>query len=129
MLNKSPNRIASLDIFLMLDWENDQYLKQVEVEPMWDFVEKLNEKDRGKITSKDELIKFFRKHQYFQIGVSTFNELLDESEVNVSKLRDAMYNSKYVGHGCCKLFKRCNRRFRNYNLRGMIKKEDMFLKE
>ena len=62
MLNTSSNREAALDIFLMLDWENDQYLKQEEIEPMWHFIEKLSEADRGKITSKEELINFFRKH-------------------------------------------------------------------
>ena len=38
LLNKSPNRIESLDLFLLLDDENDQFLKYSEIRQIWPFI-------------------------------------------------------------------------------------------
>lgn len=42
MLNDSVNRADALDLFLLLDWENDQFLKYDELKCMWPIMEKLN---------------------------------------------------------------------------------------
>lgn len=115
-INKSPNRHASLDIFLMLDQENDQYLKLEEIEPMWPFIEKLDEKNQGQIHSKQDLAEHFNKHKQYQINQRTFNEFMDETGMNVPLVRNMMYRSKYQGccrRLCCSLCRPCNRKVRS----------------
>ena len=54
LLNKSVNRHDALDLFLLLDHENDQFLKYVEIEDIWPIIADLNEVDRGTLTSEEE---------------------------------------------------------------------------
>lgn len=41
LLNKSPTRLEALDLFLLLDHENDQFLKYGEIKTIWKYIEKL----------------------------------------------------------------------------------------
>ena len=100
----------------MLDQENDQYLKLEEIEPMWPFIARLGAKHQGKLQSKEDLTEHFNKHKQFQINQRTFNEFLDETEVDVPRVRQMLYNSKY--RGCCRrcfcaCCKPCNRKVRS----------------
>lgn len=117
---------------MLLDQENDQYLKLEEIEPMWPIIEGLEPSDRGRLNSKEDLIEQFKKHGQFQINQKTFNQMMDETEVNVSKVRDRLYSSKY--QGCfrrlfCTCLTPCNRKTRAYMLHKMMRKEDRALKE
>jgi hypothetical protein len=67
ILNASPNRHAALDLFLMLDEENDHYLKFDEIAVIWPVIEKLPKEDQGKITSLEDLQKNFNDFGNFQI--------------------------------------------------------------
>lgn len=49
LLNKSPNRLEALDLFLLLDHENDQYLKYDELKTIWKYIQKFDEKDQGAV--------------------------------------------------------------------------------
>ena len=55
LLNKSQNRLEALDLFLLLDNENDQYLKYNELKVIWKYVEKFDEKDKGTILTESDL--------------------------------------------------------------------------
>ena len=49
LLNKSVNRHEALDLFLLLDEENDQFLKYEELKSMWPIMEKFHEINLGSL--------------------------------------------------------------------------------
>lgn len=57
---KSINRHTSMDLFLLLDRENDMYLKQTELLPLFHEIQKLKESDRGNANTEQDFIKEFR---------------------------------------------------------------------
>ena len=91
LVNKSPNRLEALDLFLLLDNENDQFLKYVEVQMMWKYISKFEEKDKGQIKSEEDLKEIFESFGKFQMERTTFNQFADKAEFNVGKVRDKLY--------------------------------------
>ena len=65
LINKSPNRLEALDLFLLLDHENDQFLKYVEVKMIWKYIDKFDEKDKGLIKSEEDLKEIFESFGKF----------------------------------------------------------------
>ena len=57
---KSINRHTSMDLFLLLDRENDMYLKYTELLPLFDEIQELKESDRGNAKTEQDFIKEFR---------------------------------------------------------------------
>lgn len=88
LLNKSPTRLESLDLFLLLDNENDQYLKHTEIEIIWPIIQELKPEDQGDVTSKQALIDKLEATGKFQLDARAFNEFVDDCKFNVVKVRD-----------------------------------------
>ena len=127
ILNDSPNRHAALDLFLMLDEENDHYLKFDEIKVIWPVIEKLPKEDQGKISSEEDLKTNFNHFGNFQLDKTLFNKFIDRCEFNVEKVRDKFYNDTYRGccqKLCCVCCKCCNRRLRQHQIKSAVTKED-----
>lgn len=88
LTNKSDNRHEALDLFLMIDVENDQFLKFEEVLTIWPMIKSLSDGDRGKIQSEEDLRENFEFFEHHQIDRQTFNKFVDRCEFNVAKVRD-----------------------------------------
>lgn len=126
-MNKSPNRHCALDLFLLLDHENDQFLKYEELKEIWPVMDKFSEVDRGIIKTEEQLKEKFDSFGKFQMDGATFNEFIDSTEVNVAKLRDRFYNMSYsgcCGRTICTCCKFCNRKVRRKLVNEMIRKEN-----
>ena len=91
LLNKSVNRHEALDLFLLLDEENDQFLKYEELKAMWPIIENLHEVDRGPLKTEEEFKEKFDSFGKFQMDRRTFNEFVDSIEIDVRKVRDKFY--------------------------------------
>lgn len=126
--NKSENRLEALDLFLLLDHENDHFLKFEEISTIYPFIEKMSKKeDKGKIHSLEDLRENFEFFEHLQIDKSTFNKFVDRCGFNVGIIRDNFYDKSY--EGCCsKIFCRCckccNRMLRKKMVKKMMEKED-----
>lgn len=56
---------------------------------------------------------------------------MDESGINVTKVRNQLYDNHYGGccrRVCCMPLKPCNRKLRNHNIKTIMRKEDDALK-
>ena len=66
LLNQSPNRPEALDLFLLLDQENDQFLKYEEIESIIKIIlDFKDENDRGKIKTETDFKEMFESFGWY----------------------------------------------------------------
>ena len=117
---------------MLLDEENDQFLKYDEIDQILPFILNLDKKDRGIIESEEDFRNAFESLGKFQLDRKTFNEFVDKANFNAGLVRDKLYNKKAYSGCCAKIFcsccKCCNRIIRKKMLQAIIKKEDELLR-
>ena len=124
-----PDFEKSLDIFLLLNRNNDGYIQFEETQRLQDVILKLpNKDDRGRVDSAETFKAIYSSLNLYNIDAIRFKELLDKLEIDITKVAGALYDQEYRGSAnrilCCSCFKCCCRRIRGKMVKGKLREFD-----
>jgi hypothetical protein len=125
---EDPKYNKALDIFMLLNKNNDGYIHYEETDVLSDAILVLpNKEDRGKIESKDKFKEIFNSLNLYNVDPRHFMNLLDEMQINTEKVHDALYEQEYkdcFSSVFCKCLKCCCRCIRQRMVKSKAKEFD-----
>ena len=117
-----------LDIFMLLNTNNDGYLDYEETKQLREVIMNLpEEKDRGIIKKEEDFSEIFWSYKKYNVDAFTFKDMIDKMNIDYVKVNEALYDREY--HGvlnaiCCRTFKCCCRMIRRKMVKAKIKEFD-----
>ena len=92
-LHYEPNIENALDIFMLLNKNNDGYIDFDETEPLRKVMMNLiDEKDRDAIKNDEDFYKVFKSYNRYNVDALTFKEILDEVRIDYKKVNESLYD-------------------------------------
>lgn len=123
-----PNMMEALNIFMLLNDNNDGYIQYEETKDLRKVILALkNKEDKGVIDSDEKFKEIFYSLNLYNIDIQNFKYILDKMQINIKKVSEDLYEQEY--HGCfnifcCKCLKCCCKGIRHKMVQGKLKEID-----